>query len=276
VQIIVDQLNKLRGWKVNSLETPELRWFGKRKKMEVLLGSELVSIDRRAKYIIFTFSKGTDNFYIINHLSISGNWLIRDPRAKSSIHTRLTFSFSQDSFTQATKAIDFVDARHFGRLEFYNSTDFWSEKIQSKLSNLGPDTLNEIITSEILNQRIHNFVENDPRWEIKSLLMEQAFLAGIGNIYASEICFLAGINPYRKASTLTQDEIKQLEEAIPVVIKTAYKNNGSTIRSSKTTKTNWIEHMIYGIKYCRLCNSPVSRGPQSNRTTYWCPKCQVL
>lgn len=230
-----------------------------------------MSVNRKAKYIIFTFSKEADNFYIVNHLSLSGGWMIRPLTDRITIHTRLTLTFEKNG---KGLAADFIDARHFGKLEFYYSKEFWGEKLQNKLSTFGPDTLTDSITYEILNQRIHTFVEDEPRLEIKSLLMEQTFLAGIGNIYASEICFLAGINPYRKATTLTQEEIHQLEEAIPAVIKTAYENNGSTIKT--TSKSNWTDRMVYGMKYCRLCNSPISKGPQAGRKTWWCPKCQSM
>jgi formamidopyrimidine-DNA glycosylase len=275
VQIQVDHLNKLSTWKVKKLSTHDLRWLGKRKKMEILLGSELISVNRKAKYLIFTFKKLSDNYYIINHLAMSGGWLIRKPDEKMSIHTRVTLCFEKND--QLT-TIDFVDARHFGRLDFYNSTEFWGEKIQSKLSNLGPDALSDQITVDILNQRIHDITEHEPNWEIKPLLMNQAFLAGIGNIYASEICFLSGISPFIRASNLTQEEIRQLEEAIPAVMKTAYENGGSTIRTYKSPdgKAGWAERMIYGRKYCRLCNTPISKGPQAGRSTYWCSKCQQM
>jgi formamidopyrimidine-DNA glycosylase len=275
VQIVVDHLNKFQGWKVSKLQIPDQRWMGKRKKMEVLEGSILTSVNRRAKYIIFNFNKSSESFYIINHLAMSGSWLIRAVNARSPVHTRLTLNLEE---AENTQAIDFVDARHFGRLDCYTSTEFWGEKVQTKLSTLGPDALNDQITAEILNQRIHDFTERDPRLEIKPLLMEQTFLAGIGNIYASDICFLAGVNPYRKATSLTQDEIRQLEEAIPAVIRNAYENGGSTIKTYKspTGQSGWAERMVYGMKWCRLCNTSISKGPQAGRTTYWCAKCQPL
>jgi len=258
------------------LWVPDVRWRGKKKKLEAMLGSTVVSIDRKAKYIIFTFidQKGI-NFYIINHLSMSGGWLFREFTAKSSIYTRLTFEFCIDGNSQI---VDFVDPRRFGRLEPYTSEEFWSVKIQEKLSSLGPDALNETISQEILNQRIHNFVELDPRWEIKPLLMDQTFISGIGNIYASEICFLAGINPFRRASDLSQEEIQNLVEAIPPIMQTAYKNGGSTISTYKSPngKSGWTERMIYGQKCCRMCKSSVLKGPQMGRSTYWCSKCQAL
>jgi formamidopyrimidine-DNA glycosylase len=240
-----------------------------------MLGASLETVDRRAKNIIFTFSKDPDKFYVINHLAMSGGWLFRKLTEKSPIHTRLTLAFEKEGDSQA---IDFVDPRHFGRLEFYTSEEFWSEKLQTKLSNFGPDALRDTITAEMLNQRIHDFTEVEPRWEIKTLLMDQNFIAGIGNIYSSEICFLAGINPFKLAIKLTQDEIKNLEEAIPEIIGAAYELGGTTIRTYKAPdgSRGWAERMIYGMKYCRLCKSAISKGPQSGRSTFWCSKCQPM
>ena len=108
--------------------------------------------------------------------------------------------------------------------------------------------------------------------------MNQNFIAGIGNIYASEICFLAGVNPFKKSNNLTANDLQNLSEAISEVIKNAYALGGSTIRTYKDTngEKGRTTHMVYGQKVCRLCSSAISKGPQNGRTTHWCSKCQKL
>jgi len=265
-------LLKLKGMKMTQLWVMETRWLGKKKKLDQMLNSRLVDVQRKGKYIIWHFDSG---FWIVNHLSMSGQWIYRDPLARITVHTRLSMIFCD---ADQKLVVDFVDPRKFGRLEVYDDAEFWGVKVQTKLSGLGPDTLADTITYEMLNDRIHKFTEAHPNWEIKPLLMEQTFLSGIGNIYASDICFLAGINPFKRASELTVQEIKNLEEAIPHVIKNAYDTGGSTIKTYKApdgTK-GWTEHMVYNMKYCRICKTLISKAPQSGRTTHWCSQCQPM
>lgn len=260
---------------MNGIWVPDPRWKGKGKKLEAIIGFRLSDIKRKAKYILFSFSRDGEIFWAINHLAMSGGWLIRKFDEKSPIYTRISISLMSED---QTLVLDFVDHRHFGKFDSYTNEEFWGEKIQKKLSSLGPDALTDDITIQVLNDQIHKFTENHPKLEIKPLLMEQTFLAGIGNIYASEICFLSGINPFRRANTLSQEELIQITQSIPHIMKSAYENGGSTIRTYKSPsgKSGWADRMIYGVKYCRICQKPISKGPQAGRTTYWCSNCQVM
>jgi formamidopyrimidine-DNA glycosylase len=201
---------------------------------------------------------------------MSGGWSLRKKLPSiPSKYTRIEFKFEN-------AIVDFTDIRKFGKLDVYTTEEFYQEKIQSKFGSLGKDALVEEISLEYLAERIKEWKKK--KEEIKPLLMEQSFLAGIGNIYASDICFLAGVNPFRKAVDLSMEELTMIAQSIPQVLKAAYENGGSTIRTYKDTNGNkgWTEHMVYGLKKCRLCKGSLSKGPQNGRTTYWCPKCQKL
>jgi len=214
--------------------------------------------------------------YVINHLAMSGAWLFRNEMQRMTVHTRLAFRFTDPEGQH--EFVDFTDPRHFGRLDFHSSEEFWGEKIQNKLGALGPDAIFDTITYQMLVDQTHKFTEKHPEWEIKPLLMEQQFLSGIGNYLASDICFLAGINPFKKAGELSVQDLKNLEESIPSVVKTSYEQGGSTIRTYKAPdgSSGYAQRMVYGQKYCRLCNTKISKCPQAGRTTHWCPKCQPM
>lgn len=270
IQRIVDQLNdKYKGKILVDNEIHDFRWRSKKAKLDLLTNSTLQQVSRKAKYIIFEFSSAAGTYFITNHLAMTGGWQHRLKLALVPNHTRMSFRFENG-------IVDFVDTRKWGRLEIYTQEEFFkNDKLQEKFSSYGADTLTEQITAEWLYQKISLFPDGD---EIKPTLMDQNFVAGVGNIYASDICFLAGINPFKKLGKLSANDLQNLSEAIPAVIKNAYQSGGSTIRTYVDTngQKGATVHLIYGIKFCKLCNSPVSKCPQKKRTTYWCSKCQKL
>jgi formamidopyrimidine-DNA glycosylase len=267
VQIFVDQLNAhLKNKRLKDVSVLDYKW--KSKKFNLLLNTKLVGVSRLAKYLIFEFSDGLKKFYVKNHLAMSGSWVFRDRFDFSPLHTRLIWKFED-------QIVDFVDTRRWGKIDILTQEEFFSEETQTALSRLGKDTLTEQITEKDLAEKISQLPKD---CEIKPLLMKQDFLAGIGNIYASESCFLAGISPFRKAKSLTVEELANLAEAIGHVMKSAYANGGSTIKTFKDAngRKGWVEHMVYGEKACRICKTAIAKGPQASRTTYWCPKCQLM
>jgi len=271
VQRIVDQFNdKYKGKILIDSEIHDFKWKTKKKLLDLMTNSVLDQVSRKAKYIIFQFTSSIGTFYLTSHLSMSGSWINRLKSTLAPTHTRMSLRFENG-------VIDFIDPRKWGRIEIYTQEDFFkNEKLQAKFSNYGLDALTENITSEWLYQKIQ--LEKNKEIGIKPLLMDQNFIAGIGNIYASEICFLAGINPFKKIKNLTAENLQNLSESISEVIKNAYTYGGSTIRTYKDTngEKGKTVHMIYGQKICRLCKSIVSKGPQNGRTTYWCNKCQPI
>ena len=253
VQRIVDQLNeKYKG------------------KILVMTNSVLDQVSRKAKYLILQFSSSIGSFYMTSHLAMTGSWMNRFKATLVPAHTRLSLRFENGT-------VDYVDPRKWGRIEIYTQEEFFkNEKLQAKFSDYGIDALTENITANWLYEKLSAMKNKDA--EIKPLLMNQNFIAGIGNIYACEICFLAGINPFKKISNLSAVDLQNLAEAIPEVIKNAYTLGGSTIRTYKDTngEKGRTTHMVYGQKICRLCSSVISKGPQNGRTTYWCNKCQEI
>lgn len=225
-------------------------------------------MERKAKFILFEFSTPSqERFTAVNHLAMTGIWLFR--KSKMPLHSIFSLTFSED------KTIDFVDKRKFGRFNVYKTDEFWSDKkLQRKFSDLGPDILSEESTPETFSGRVKKY----QNWEIKPLLMEQNFVSGIGNIYASEICFLSGLNPFRKVSTLNVEEWEKIAVSAKLILQRAYEAGGSSIEDYQHPDGSLgraqNDHLIYNKRICGLCKSQISKSPQKSRITYWCPKCQ--
>jgi formamidopyrimidine-DNA glycosylase len=270
VQLIVDYLNRYKNLKVTEISIYDKRYL--KKGIQQLHNCTLTSITRKAKYLIWEFQKEKERFYCVNHLAMTGSWIVRN-LSKIPMHSRFSFFFSVE---QSGAILDFVDTRKWGKFDVYTSEEFWgNEKVQKKLSSLGPDALNESISVDYL---VKYFDDLKKPWEIKPLLMEQNFIAGIGNIYACEICFLADLDPTKEVKDLSLDEIFKLSEAIPAIIKRAYNNGGSTIKDyikpDGSVGNDQATHFVYGKKVCLTCKSKIAKIAQCGRSTYWCKTCQ--
>ena len=203
-------------------------------------------------------------------MALSGTWQIREKRLMP-LHTLFSFIFEAEN----PIFLDFIDPRKFGRFNVYSSEEFWEDKkVQKRLGEIGPDVLTEDISTDVWKERLGKFSSK----EIKPTLMEQSLVAGIGNIYASEICYVSGINPFRKIHLLTVNDVEVLATCAKMILKQAYEKGGSSIRNyvkpDGTKGIAQLNHYVYGQHNCRLCNTAISKAPQKGRTTYWCPKCQ--
>lgn len=275
VQLITEFLNEhLRGKTISDFEILNVRYRNPR-QFKRLKNCAITKIYRRAKFIFFEFHGADQDYIAISHLALTGKWVIRKT-ALQPIHTLFSFTFDDGT------VLDYIDPRKFGRFNIYSNEEFWNdEKLQKKIGSLGPDILTEQIDSKTWKERLQKYLPKKKRkrhWEIKPVLLDQKLVAGIGNIYASEICYVCGINPFRKVEELTTENIESLAVASKEILKQAYESGGSTIRDyvkpdgSKGMAQN--THYVYAQKHCRLCNSAIRKAPQKGRTTYWCPKCQ--
>ena len=165
----------------------------------------------------------------------------------------------------------FVDARKFGRVYLFRSNvelnDFLSER-------LGPDSLNELDPA-ILASKLRG-----RKGRIKSLLLDQAFLAGVGNLYADEALWQARVHPLRTADSLTKAEVRRLAEAIKLVLVLGIERRGtsfSTYRDSDGTPGDNQDHLnVYGREGqpCPRCGSTIRRIQIGQRSSHFCPRCQ--
>ena len=242
-------------------ELPEVetirRQLGQKIIGKRLGGLKIVEVRRRAKILIIDF---TDSSSLLFHLKLTGQLIFN---GKPSPYTRKVFCFDDGS------QMVFNDSRKFG----------WWKKVKNSKSiekEFGPEAL------EIDLATFKNNLKKHPQTKIKPLLMDQKFIAGIGNIYSDEILFEAGVYPLRRVKTLTEKEIELIWRSISKILKKAIQLRGTSERSyvdARGRKGGYLKHLkIYqreGEK-CFRCGGIIKRIKIGGRSAHFCPHCQKL
>ncbi len=251
----------LIGRKISSclVHNPKvIRFPSKNKFTSQIAGCRIEDLSRLGKALIFKLTKGQMIKFLVVHLRMSGQLIYPGNGAKS----RVSFKFSDG------KLLDFNDQRLLGELILI---DDW--RSLSFFKRLGPEPF------KLEPKDFHKMLK-EKKSKIKSLLMDQSFIAGVGNIYAAEALFKAKIDPKRKACTLAKNESKKLLDSINSVLNRAIKLKGSSIdqyvRSGGEKGSFAQEHKVYGRegKLCFDCKSPIQRITLAGRGTYFCARCQ--
>lgn len=223
---------------------------GNRKKLaEKFAGRSIQSIRRRGKFILMTLDQGT----LAVHLGMTGKLLVD---GAASPHTHGVFTLDRG-------VLLYDDPRQFGRIE-------WSP---SRVNKLGPEPL-EIRLDEFIARL------KKRKTKIKPLLLNQTFLAGMGNIYVDEALFLSGIHPLAIASRLKAERAARLHQAIREVLTLAIEHRGSSISDyvdADGERGNFqLLHKAYGRdgEACVNCGTPIKKITVGQRGTHFCPKCQ--
>jgi formamidopyrimidine-DNA glycosylase len=222
-----------------------------------ITGKRIVNIRRRGKYIIFELNGGLN---LIVHLRMSGRLLYQQNEPKSLRWVRAVIKLDNGFLV-------FQDRRKLGVMELSRSDDL--------NCRLGIEPLSSEFNSDYLGQRLAA-----SRQPIKVFLMDQTIIAGIGNIYAQEILFVAGIHPQRQALSLSDNEIERLVETIRNVLMLAIRHQGTTVsdfQNADAIEGNFQNLLkVYGRENepCLVCQTPIKRIKQQGRTTYFCEQCQ--
>lgn len=221
-----------------------------------LQGLTVAAVSRRGKYIGLESGDGT--FFTI-HLRMTGK-LVRELAVADRKHLRVQFAFLDGS------ALHFVDARKFGRLRL------WPSRAQS-CPGLGPEPLRQATVLAAL-RRLQTLRP------IKAVLLDQAVLAGIGNIYADEALFAAGIHPLTAAAALNEGERTRLARSVPRILKLAIGRRGTTLRNYRSVDDRIGENQEHLFVYgraglpCLACGSTIERMRIAGRASHFCPRCQ--
>jgi formamidopyrimidine-DNA glycosylase len=224
---------------------------------------KVISIGRRGKYLLIEFD--TDRWLAI-HRKMSGNLLLRSADAPSEAHTHLEIEFDDRMLLR------FVDPRKFGRVYLFRSSDELTDFVAD---HLGPDSLIDL-NAEVLVEKLRG-----RRGRIKSLLLDQAFLAGIGNLYADEALWEARIHPLRSADSLSKVETRRLADGIKQVLLRGIERNGTSFSTTyrdvdDRPGENQAFLNVYGRESepCPRCGRPIRRILIGARSSYFCPHCQ--
>ncbi len=230
------------------------------KAIQKMNGSELVRIYRRAKFIVFEFSEGN----VISHLGMTGSWRSEKTGWARRKHDHIALSFS------GNRCLVYNDPRRFGEFDLYTSTE-----MQQRFEAFGPEPLHAETNWQEITGKFKSL-----KTEIKVCLMNQKYLVGVGNIYASEALFRAGIRPGKKANRLSLHEYERLWQHVQIVLQKAIKAGGSSIQNFKNGygKTGNFQNQfaVYdrANEACLICRNKIKLKVYSGRSTFWCSQCQ--
>jgi formamidopyrimidine-DNA glycosylase len=229
----------------------------------VLKGLAVTVVDRRGKYLLIGFEEDT---WLSIHRKMSGNVLLRTAEAAPEAHTHLELGFDDGTLLR------FVDARKFGRVYLFRSSDEMAAFMDQRL---GPEPLTELDTRSLTRML------RGRRGRIKSLLLDQAFLAGVGNLYADEALWEARLHPLRSADSLSKAEIKRLALAVKNVLVLGIERRGTSFSNYRDADDTPGENQDFlnvygrGSQPCPRCGRPISRILIGARSAHFCPKCQA-
>lgn len=245
------------------LKSPSLRTPLKKNLKDRLPGQRVTALKRRAKYLLIE----TDDYVVLSHLGMTGSWRAFQSGDVPIKHDHVFLTFDSGL------CLAFNDPRRFGRLELVNKKEINSHQ---SLKDLGPEPLEDTFSGPYLFAATRGL-----NVAMKSFLMDQRRVVGVGNIYASEALFRAGVKPNRLARRLKEEEAVKLSRTVKSVLKDAIEKGGSTIRDFKNTNGQsgryQNEFFVYGRggEACRVCQAPIRSKFIVGRNTFWCPKCQL-
>src|SRR5688500_15584597 len=233
-----------------------------------LVGKKIVGVERRGKYILVHLDG--DEVLVI-HLGMSGQLLrAKGGRVAAAKHTHVVITFTQGG------QLRFVDPRTFGEM-FVTETDT-VEKQVTELAHLGMDPLENAMSWEHFGRLVA-----DKRVRLKALLMDQKFLAGVGNIYSDEMLFGAVLRWDRMSDSLSAQEVRRLYRALVETLQEAVKYRGSSLSDMQYVDLYGkpgefqLHHKVYAREgeACRRCRHPLVRERYGGRSTFYCEACQV-
>jgi len=238
-----------------------LRWPIELHLPEELAGQKLISVGRRAKYLLLELERGS----LIVHLGMSGSLRLRAPEAPLLKHDHYALQFD------AGPELRFHDPRRFGSLH-YTREDPAQHRL---LRALAPEPFDATFDADYLWR-----ITRRRRAAIKQVLMNGRLVTGVGNIYASEALFRARIDPRRAARRLSKEDAKRLVRAVRTTLNAAIRAGGTSLRDYVDTggDPGAFRQKLYVYerdgKPCRLCGTPIRKIAQGQRSTYFCPRDQ--
>lgn len=239
-----------------------LRWPVDPALARHLAGAHVLAVDRRAKYILVRTGRGC----LIVHLGMSGRFCIAAADATPEKHDHV------DIVVDNGKILRYTDPRRFGAFLWVPE----HPESHPLLGGLGPEPLSRDLTADYLFERSRR-----RKGPVKSFIMDGQVVVGVGNIYANEALFRAGIRPGRSAARVTREEYAALVRAIRDVLRAAIRAGGTTLRDFAAGERQEgyfrISLRVYGRGGlpCLSCGTPLREQRTAGRSTVWCPRCQV-
>ena len=238
-----------------------LRWPVEKDVENTLTGRTITSVGRRAKYLLINTDAGT----AMLHLGMTGSAFIVDQGAPAAVHDHI------DIELDSGRMLRFRDPRRFGSFHWTRNP-----AAHPLLNKLGPEPLSEDFGGTYLWK-----TSRGRKVSIKQFIMNAHVVVGVGNIYASESLFLAGIHPKRAAGRVSRDRYEHLAEAVKDVLQRAIRAGGTTLRDfyGGDGEPGYFRQQLAVYdregEHCRTCDSIIRAIVQGQRSTYYCVRCQT-
>lgn len=248
-----------------TLRRPDLRWPIPPEISSVLPGQRIDAVERRAKYLLLHTGAGS----ALLHLGMTGVLRVLPPDAPIGKHDHVDIAL-EPMTAQAPRILRFTDPRRFGCL-------LWQApgETHELLAKLGPEPLTDAFDGDLMWH-----LSRGRTAAVKLFLMDNAVVVGVGNIYASEALFYAGIDPRLAAGKVSRARYARLAAEVKRLLAWAIERGGTTLRDfiSPDGAPGYFfrELMVYGRagEPCRVCNTPIRQVTLGQRSTFWCPHCQ--
>ena len=247
------------------LRRPDLRWPIPPEVTERLPGQRIDAVERRAKYLLLHTQAGS----ALMHLGMSGVLRVLPPDAPLGAHDHVDIALASEP-GRPGRVLRFTDPRRFGCL-------LWQApgETHELLAALGPEPLTDDFDGDLLWQR-----SRGRSAAVKLFLMDNAVVVGVGNIYASEALFAAGIDPRRAAGKVSRERYVRLAAEVKRILGWAIERGGTTLRDFLNPDGApgyfFRELNVYGRagEPCKSCGTPIRQVVLGQRSTFWCPRCQ--
>lgn len=241
----------------NIIAYPTVLEFKKR-----IVNNKILDVERRGKFLVFVL----DDYYLLSHLRMEGKYFFKKKEDVLNKHEHVLFDLDNDL------QLRYMDTRKFGKMYLILKEDILK---MGPLKDLGLEPFDEKLDSNYLRSKLKNKVI-----PIKTALLDQTIITGIGNIYANEILFRAKIVPLKKANMLNEEELSNIINYAKEVLSDSILKGGTTIHSytavdgvSGRFQNDLLVHGRNNLK-CLVCNTEIKKIKIGGRGTYYCPSCQ--
>ncbi|WP_099158735.1 DNA-formamidopyrimidine glycosylase [Virgibacillus ndiopensis] len=228
----------------------------------ILRGQTIRDIKRKGKFLLFQL----DDFVLVSHLRMEGKYSVHQSSEPVKKHTHVIFAFTNG------EELRYNDVRKFGTMHVFKKGE---ERKEKPLIQLGPDPFDKDFTFSYFYEKLKKTDR-----VIKSALLDQTIVAGLGNIYVDETLFKAGVHPLKKASKLTKKEVQAIQREAIATLAKAVEQGGTTIRSYVNGQGDMgmfqQELFVYGQENqaCKNCGKPIVKMKIGGRGTHLCVSCQ--
>lgn len=229
----------------------------------LLIGEKIEKMDRRGKFLLFYF----EHYVLVSHLRMEGKYRVTQSEDPITKHTHVIFHFTDGT------DLRYNDVRKFGTMHVF---PIGKEFTVKPLNQLGPDPFEKTYTVEYLREKCQKTTRN-----IKTTLLDQTIIAGLGNIYVDEVLFFSRIHPEKKANELTDQQVKTIWKYARKVLDRAVKQGGTTIRSyvDGAGEMGMFQQELFVYaqeqKPCKHCGEEIIKLKVAGRGTHICPTCQA-